>query len=203
MNSEIKIIEKPDWVSWDDIHDVLWKAHAENRRKGINMALPTLSSEKIGEKIISEGGKMFLAIEGNKIVGTLALIVKSGKRWYNYGQYGYLCFGAVLPEYSGKGIYRSLYQLVETTAKQMELSVLTSDTNEKNARMLKITKREGYHFVAMKACKDHFNIICAKWLEKCPYSLWYIKIRYSMSVLLTKLRYRMDSQKGKTKRFGI
>jgi GNAT superfamily N-acetyltransferase len=203
MNPEIKIIEKPDWVSWDDIHEVLWKAHAENRKKGINMALPTLSGDKIEEKIISEGGKIFLAIEGDKIVGTLALIVKSGKRWYNYGQYGYLCFGAVLPEYSGKGIYRSLYQLVETTAKQMELSVLTRDTNEKNARMLKITKQEGYHFVAIKACEDHFNIVRAKWLEECPYSMWYIKTRYLTSVLLTKLRFRMDPQKGKTKRFGI
>lgn len=200
MDSDIKIIEKPDWVSWDDIHEVLWKAHAENRKKGIFMSYPSLSGEEIRKKI-GDNGKMFLAIEGNKVVGTLALLVKSGKQWYNYGQYGYLCFGAVLPEYSGKGIYRSLYQLVEITARQMELSVLTRDTNEKNARMLKITKQEGYHFVEFKAYKDHFNIVRAKWLEKCPYSLWYIKIRYLISVLKTKLRYKMDPQKGKTRRF--
>lgn len=198
--SDIQIIEKPDWVSWDDIHDVLWNAHEQNRKKGIFMSYPSLFGEEIRKKI-GDNGKMFLAIEGNKVVGTLALIVKSGKRWYNYGRYGYLCFGAVLPEYSGKGIYRSLYQLVETTAKQMELSVLTRDTNEKNARMLKITKQEGYHFVEFKAYKDHFNIVRAKWLEKCPYSLWYIKIRYLISVLKTKLRYKMDPQKGKTRRF--
>lgn len=202
MDSAIQIIEKPNWVTWDDIHKVLWEAHAENRKKGIIMSYPSLSGDEIKRKI-GENGKMFVAIEGNKVVGTLALIKKTGKQWYISGQYGYLCFGAVLPEYSGKGIYRSLYQLAENTAKQMELLVLTRDTNEKNARMLKITKQEGYHFVKCKACKDHFNIVRAKWLDKCPFPLWYTKFRYSLSVIKTKSRYRMDPQRGKTKRFGI
>ena len=202
MNNSIQIIEKPDWVSWDDIHNVMWDAHAENREKGIIMSYPSLSGDEIKRKI-GENGKMFVAIEGNKVVGTLALIKKTGKQWYISGQYGYLCFGAVLPEYSGKGIYKSLYQLAENTAKQMELLVLTRDTNEKNARMLKITKQEGYHFVKCKACKDHFNIVRAKWLDKCPFPLWYTKFRYSLSVIKTKSRYRMDPQRGKTKRFGI
>ena len=202
MNDTIQIIEKPEWVSWEDIHNVLWEAHAENRKKGIIMSYPSLSGEEIRKKI-GDNGKMFVAIVGNEVVATLALIIRSGNRWYNSGQYGYLCFGAVLPDYSGRGIYRSLYQLAENTARQMELLVLTRDTNEKNARMLKITKQEGYHFVACKACKDHFNIVRAKWLVNNPFPLWYIKIRYTLSVLKAKTRYSMDPQKGKTKRFGI
>ena len=202
MNTEIQIIEKPDWVSWDEIHEVLWKAHEQNRQKGIIMSYPSLSGKEISDRI-GDNGIMFLAIDGNKVVGTLALIARIGKLWYDSGKYGYLCFGAVLPEYSGKGIYRLLYQRAECTAKQMGLLVLTRDTNEKNARMLRITKQEGYHFVQLKAYKDHFNIVRAKWLVECPYSLWYIKLRYSISVLKTKLRYRMDPQKGKTRRFGI
>lgn len=202
MDSGIQIMEKPDWVSWDEIHEVLWKAHEKNREKGIIMAYPSLSGEEIKNKIGNKG-KMFLAIKGNKVVGTLALIEKMGNRWYNTGRYGYLCFGAVLPEYSGKGIYRSLYQLAETTAKQMNLPVLTRDTNENNARMLKITIQEGYHFVECKAWKDHFNIVRAKWLDKCPYPTWYIRTRFILSKTITKLRYKMDPQKGKVKRFGI
>lgn len=202
MISDIQIIEKPDWISWDEIHEVLWKAHEQNRQKGIIMSYPSLTGEEIRVKI-GENGKIFLAIDGNQVVGTLALIMRIGKLWYDSGEYGYLCFGAVLPEYSGKGIYRLLYQHAECTAKQMGLQVLTKDTNEKNARMLKITKQEGYHFVQLKAYKDHFNIVCAKWSGECPYSLWYIKMRYLISVLKTKLKYRMDPQKGKTKRFSI
>jgi GNAT superfamily N-acetyltransferase len=201
MESELQIVEKPEWVSWDEIHEVLWKAHEQNRKKGIIMSYPSLSGEEIRNKI-GDKGKMFVAIEDDKVIGTLALIKKVGKQWYNTGQYGYLCFGAVLPECSGKGVYRSLYQLAETTAKQMGLLVLTRDTNENNARMLKITKQEGYHFVECKAWKDHFNIVRAKWLDKCPYPTWYIKTRFLLSKMIIKLRYRMDPLKGKVKRFG-
>lgn len=201
MYSKIQVIEKPEWVSWDEIHEVLWKAHEQNRKKGIIMSYPSLSGEEIRNKI-GDKGKMFVAIEDDKVIGTLALIKKVGKQWYNTGQYGYLCFGAVLPECSGKGVYRSLYQLAETTAKQMGLLILTRDTNENNARMLKITKQEGYHFVECKAWKDHFNIVRAKWLDKCPYPTWYIKTRFLLSKMIIKLRYRMDPLKGKVKRFG-
>lgn len=200
MDNSIQIIEKPDWVSWDEIHEVLFSAHAKNRANGINMKKPTLPGEEIAKEIGNEG-KMFVALDGMHVVGTLALIRKNGKSWYINGKYGYLCYGAVLPEYGGKGIYRSLYQLAETTAKQLGLEILTRDTNERNARMLKITKQEGYHFVAYKVCSDHFNIVRAKWLGKCPYPVWYINVRFYISKGKAKLRYKMDPEKGRIKRF--
>ena len=202
MDSEIKVMEKPDWVSWDDIHEVLVNAHAQNRANGIIMKKPSLPGEKIAEEIGNDG-KMFVAMEDNKVVGTLALIKKEGNKWYNSCKYGYLCYGAVLPECSGKGIYRSLYQVAEATAKQEGLLVLTRDTNERNARMLKITKQEGYYFVDLKVCEDHFNIVRAKWLDKCPYPSWYIRIRYVCSKWYKKVRFKMDPQRGKIKRFGL
>ena len=202
MEQNIKIVEKPEWVSWDEIHNVLWKAHENNRSKGIIMAFPSLSGEEIKKKI-GEDGKMFIALDGKKVVGTLALIKKTGKEWYCSGEYGYLCFGAVLSEYSGKGVYRSLYQLAEPMARKMGLTILTRDTNEHNARMLKIAKQEGYYFVEYRVCKDHFNIVRAKWLNGCPYSESYIKMRFLLSKFYKKIRFRMDKEKGKVKRFGI
>lgn len=202
MNADIQIMEKPDWVSWDEIHDVLWKAHEKNRAKGIIMFYPSLSGKDIKSKI-GANGKMFVALDGDKVVGTLALIKKTGKKWYCTGDYGYLCFGAVLSDYSGKGIYRSLYQIAEPTARKMGLTLLTRDTNEHNERMLKITKQEGYHFVEYKAYKDHFNIVRAKWLTGCPYSEGYIKLRFLLSKIGKRIRYRMDPKKGKVKRFGL
>ena len=202
MNTDINIIEKPDWVSWDEIHEVLWKAHEKNRENGVIMSYPSLTGEEI-KKRIENNGKMYVAIDGQNVIGTLALIIKKGNKWYNKGSYGYLCFGAVLPNYSGKGIYRSLYKVAETTAINMGIFVITRDTNEKNARMLKISKQEGYHFVECKAYKDHFNIVRAKWLDGCPYSSWYIKMRFLLSKFKQKTRYKMVPGKGRVKRFGI
>lgn len=202
MESEIQIMEKPDWVSWNEIHEVIWNAHAQNREKGVIMAYPSLSGDEIKRRI-ENNGKMFVALDGQNVIGTLALIIKEGKKWYNQETYGYLCFGAVLPDYSGKGIYRSLYKVAETTALNQGISVITRDTNEANARMLKISKQEGYHFVECKAYKDHFNIVRAKWLGKCPFPTWYIQTRFLFSQIYVKTRFRMDSNKGKVKRFGI
>jgi GNAT superfamily N-acetyltransferase len=166
------------------------------------MSYPSLSGDEI-KKRIENNGKMYLAIEGQNVIGTLALIIKKGNKWYNKGMYGYLCFGAVLPNYSGKGIYRSLYKVAETTALNMGISVITRDTNEKNARMLKISKQEGYHFVECKAYKDHFNIVRAKWLDGCPYPSLYIKLKFHLSKFKQKIRYKMVPGKGRVKRFGI
>lgn len=202
MNSKIQIVKKPDWVSWDEIHLVLFKAHASNREHGINMRKPSLPGDQIASEIGNDG-IMFVALDDQNVVGTLAIIKMTGKKWYCSGEYGYLCFGAVLPEYGGKGVYRSLYHDVEETAKQLGLSVLTRDTNEKNARMLKITKKEGYHFVDYKGCRDHYNIVRAKWLVSCPFPTWYIRVRFLLSKLYMKARFKIDPNKGKVKRFGI
>ena len=32
---DIKIMQKPDWVSWDDIHELLLEAHKKNIKNGI------------------------------------------------------------------------------------------------------------------------------------------------------------------------
>ena len=47
MTADISIIEKLEWVSWDEIHDVLWKAHERNRANGGLMSYPSLSGEEL------------------------------------------------------------------------------------------------------------------------------------------------------------
>jgi len=78
MSDRFQIIEKPDWVSWDEIHDVLWKAHAQNREKGVIMAYPSLTGDEIKRRV-ENNGKMFIALDGQNVIGTLALIIKKGK----------------------------------------------------------------------------------------------------------------------------
>lgn len=202
MNQNIQILERPEWVSWDEIHNVLWKAHEDNRSKGINMAFPALPGEKIQEKI--EGrGKMLVAMDGKKVVGTAALIVKVNYLWCGKGDYAYCCFASVLPEYNGRGVYKALDLRREELALSMKLTRMIADTHENNKHRLDIAKKAGYKFVGLKACKDHYNVIMVKWLNGCPYSENYIKLRFLLSKFWKRIRYRMDSKKGRTKRFGI
>ena len=202
MREKIQIIEKPDWVSWDEIHEVLWAAHSKNRENGIIMAFPSLAGDEIREKIGNEG-KMFVAMDGDKVIGTVGLIKGNAKRWYTNGNYGHLCFAAVLPGYEGEGIYRSLNEKRELYAKENNCSVLIGDTNERNTKMIEIKKKEGYRLICYKVCKDHFNVVMAKWLQPCPFSPWYILFRFYFSMIYLKTRFKMVPGKGRTKRFGI
>ena len=51
FGNEITIIERPSFVSWEDISNVLKSAHAQNVKKGIIMLYPQLSPEQLKEKI--------------------------------------------------------------------------------------------------------------------------------------------------------
>ena len=202
MNSDIQIIEKPDWISWNEIHDVLWKAHEQNRKKGINMALPALPGEEIRKRIEGKG-KMLVAIIDGKVVGTAAIKKKYANLWCGKEEYAYICFASVLPDYNGQGVYKALDIKREEVALEMGLDKLLGDTHEKNEHRLVIAKKAGYKFVKLSVWKDHYNIVMVKWLNGCPYPTWYIKLRFVFLKSVTKVRYKIDPQKGKKKRFGI
>jgi len=194
----IHVLEKPDWLSWDEIHNVLWKAHAQNREKGMNMALPALPGEKIREKI--EGhGKMLVAIWDDKIVGTAAIKVKHVNLWCGKGEYAYCCFASVLSDYSGTGIYKKLNLEREKIAREMGFARMLFDTHEDNERVLDVNKKNGYTPVDISIWQDHYNVIMVKWLDGCPFPDWYCTMQFFIHKWYRKLRFKP----GRIKRFGI
>ena len=198
--TNLQIVEKPDWVSWDEIHEVLWKAHAENREKGMNMAFPALPGEKIREILEKARGKMFVALdENNKVIGTAAIKVKSVNLWCGSGDYAYFCFAAILPEHRGNGIYKSLYIYRERESLKMGLDRILFDTHEHNRRIIDVNSRHGFKPVDISVWKDHYNVVMVKWLNGCPYSDWFCKLQFLAHKCYRKLRFKP----GKVKRFGI
>lgn len=198
MQDSIQIIEKPEWVSWDDIHELLWNAHAVNREKGINMAFPSLPGDKIREKIEGKG-KMFVALDGKRLVGTAAVISKESSIWCGHENYGYCCFSAVLPEYAGRGIYKSFVHLQEQEAVSMGIDKMMFDSHELNRRVFEVNERNGYKAVDFSVWKDHYNIVMVKWLKGCPYSDIYCHCQFLLHKYYRKLRYKP----GRIKRFGV
>lgn len=184
---KIQITEKPDWVSWDEIHDVLVKAHAKNRSNGINMRKPSLPGEEIKEEIGNDG-VMLVALVGKKVVGTAAILPKSRTTWYSKGAYGYLCFASVLPNYNGLGVYKSLCVKREEIARNRGLNKLYIDTHHKNIHVIDINKRNGFIFVGVKVLSDHWNVELFKWLDGCPYSDLRIWFGRTFSCIIAGLR---------------
>ena len=196
----IEIIEKPDWVSWDEIHEVLWQAHAENREKGMNMAFPALPGEKIRENLEKNRGKIFVALgENNRVIATAAIKVKRANLWCGRGDYAYFCFASILPEYRGHGIYKSMYIRRERETKKMGLHRILFDTHEHNLRVIDANSLHGFKSVDISVWKDHYNVIMVKWLDGCPYSDRYCTWQFLIHKWYRKLRFKP----GRVKRFGI
>ena len=182
MLPEIKIIEKPDWVSWDDIKQCLVDAHAVNRARGINMAHYQWPAEKIRE-YIGHDGVILVALDGKKVVGTAAISRKVSDGWFAKGEYAYMCFASVLPQYNGQGIYSRLIQLREKIALEQNYTVFVLDTHEKNTKIRKISQSNGYRLVGYIRAKsnDHYNVVMAKWPAVRPHSKLYCRFRFYIS----------------------
>lgn len=188
MESRIKIIEKPDWVSWEDIKRCLYEAHAANRAKGMNMAHYQWPTEKFVDAI-GENGRMFVALDGEKLVGVAAVCDKTGNSWYAKGKFAYMGFAGVLPEYKGCGIYNELVKVREDFAKQHDYRILTFDTHQNNKVIQKTALKNGYRYVRFfrAASKDHYCVIMAKWLDGCPYSKFYCFYKFNVTKMKTLL----------------
>lgn len=191
MNKDIQIIEKPDWVSWDDIKQCLYTAHATNRANGINMAHYQWPAEQIKESL-GKNGVMLVAIDDKIVVGTAAIAEKERNTWYINGRYAYMCFASVLPDYNGQGIYKALIKKREEIARALDYNVLYIDTHYKNEKIINISKKNGYKLVRFfrSSGKDHYSVSMVKWLNKCPFSEDFIQKKYRISKILTKIQYK-------------
>lgn len=193
MDSEIKIIEKPDWVSWEDIKECLYEAHAVNRAMGINMAHYQWPADRIRESL-GKNGFMLIALDGKKVVGTAGVGEKFGRNWYVRGQrYAYMCFAGVLPQYSGKGIFKMLEIKREEFAKQYGYDILVGDTHANNKHRLDMALNNGFRLVNYfrATSGDHYSVVYVKWLDDCPYSGFYCCWKYQLSKLKTILRTKL------------
>lgn len=183
------IIEKPQSISWDTIHETLWNAHAQNRQRGVIMSFPSLSGELLREKVENGNGAIWVAICDDIVVGTAAYTIQKSKYWFHNGQYFYNCLDCVLPKYSGLGIYRSLSSIREEIRKQTGHKLVVLETHERNDNVISLQIKNGFQKVVYKKCSDHNNVVMAKWEEgTCPFSRFQIKSHYLWSYMKVQFR---------------
>lgn len=195
---EIKVMPKPDWVSWDDIHELLLAAHKKNIDKGITMNATTRTGEGI-KRYLGEDGRCFVALCGDQLVGTTSVRIAVGERWYDEGKIiSKGVMSAILPKFQGLGILEEMNELRDAYIAEKGVQVMEGDTAEENVLVRKLVARNGFKEVRFFPAKNqnHFSVFFVKWLEGCPFSDRQIKRRFNISKFLTKLQYK----KGKIER---
>ena len=190
MVSDIQIMEKPDWVSWEEIHEVVYNAHESNRNKGVDIQNAHLSGEQLKESL-GPDGVCFVALDGDKVVATSSVAFHTLNAWFARGQKaGYGTLSAVLPEYKGQHLFSKLEQMRVAYAKDKGCTGFYGKTAEGNTKRRSIAKKDGYFEVSIgRASFNPHNYITAyKWLDRRPFPAGYIRLRFFISWLILKIK---------------
>lgn len=188
---KIVVMPKPDWISWEDIHQLLLSAHKKNIDKGMVMGTSQLSGQEL-EKRIGEMGRCFVALADDTLVGTTSVGFFNGRSWYDKNQLvAHSMLAGILPKYQGIGIVDELNAMRDAYIREVGAAIIQADTAENNTIVRKNAKRNGYHEVEYRSFKSgHYSVIFVKWLNGCPFSEKYINRRYVLSERLTKIQYK-------------
>lgn len=193
MEEKIVYMEKPEWVSWEQIRECIYRGHESNRQNGVFMINTTKSAEEIKTHI--GDGHCFVALKGKDVVGTFSLKFIRSKRWWAKGLVAYPCLDAIIPEYKGVDVYFELDRLRMRCIKESGIRIIQSNTSESNKLIQKIVKKKGFKTVMYtKSGKgaDYYSLIFVKWLDGCPYSDRYINFMFYLSKVFVRTVYRPD-----------
>ena len=195
----IQILEKPDWISFDDIHELLYEAHKNNREKGLNVKTAEMTGVEL-EAHIGKNGKCFVALDGNKLIGTTSYRIINRNYWCVKDKVVDRILVGILPEYQGQHISTLLFDKILNEAQINGYKYIETRTSENNEIMQAISIKDGYRHIDFLSTKaDHFTVVMLKWLDACPYSMSQIDWHYKWRKFIIKLRYKP----GRIKRFGI
>ena len=198
MKSDFLICPKPDMLSFDEVHRLLWKANEANRRSGFVLRTSNLSGEEL-KKRIGEDGKCFVAFDGDRLIGTISVRFLQRNTWFAKGRVADYMLAAVDPEYQGKHVNTLLSEAVFQFVREQGCGIIELDTAESNIHAIRVYEHFGFRKVSFKANPggDHYSVIMAKWLDYCPFSAAFCRIRYVLKRWISLLRFKPD----KTKRF--
>lgn len=189
--SEIQFMEKPDWVSWEDVCECIRKANAVNDKKGFHMSFASHSPEEMKNEI--RNGACFVAISDNKVVGTLGYSIRKLRRWWVFGNVIYYVNDGILPEYRGTDVYFGLSELRDNAIKKTGIRINQFNTAEQNKAVIKINKLYGYKLVQFTPTKkgaDYYSVTMVRWDDGCPFPDWFLNFMYNLSRLVSKTLWK-------------
>ena len=186
--SDIQFMEKPDWVSWEDVCDCIHKANTVNDKKGFHMLFADITPDELKDKL--KDGKCFVALHNNKVVGTTSFIIRDLKRWYRHGKVLYHNYESIHPEYRGTDVYFGLCELKDKYVRESGIRVFQFHTAEKNKTIIRINKMYGFKLVQFKPTAkgaNYYSVTMVQWMDGCPFPDWFVNFMFKSSRFFFKL----------------
>ena len=170
----ILVVEKPESITYDQIHRLLWEANEQNRRSGFHLRTAELSGIEL-EKRIGKNGKCFVAMDGTKLIGTISVRLVERNTWYFKGLLPDYILAGVLPEYQGMHVNSMLAAKVFEFAGNNDFDAIELDTATNNLHAINVYKHQGFKIVdyVIHPELDHDSVVMIKWLRKHKQNRFY------------------------------
>lgn len=153
VSVNIRPIEYDDCITYEEIQNLLSKAHRVNEEKGLSYATATQSVEKLRQKI--GYGVCFVALDNSKLIGTATVCLKDIDYWYYTGQVVLIKLVAVDPENKHAKVGTRLIKKCIEYANMIGAKVVVTDSAEQNIIFKKLVTR--LDFVEIDYCKYRAN----------------------------------------------
>ena len=189
--SEIRFIEKPDWITWSQIRDCIYQAHSINRKKNIYILNSEMSDEEFAERYEkNQNLHCFVALDGDRVVGVQAVKFVKMNRWWAKGKrVAYTCLDGILPAYRGTDVFLGLDRMRMKCITDSGVRIIQCNRAENNKSVLKLCKLGGFKYVQYSATgkgATYYSVIMVKWLDGCPYSDTFCIFMYKLSKFFVK-----------------
>ena len=198
MDDVIIIKTIQEWGgSYDEIHEVLYRAHQANRDRGIVYKSALLDGNGIRNRV--GNGMTLVAIKDDIVIGTASVSLRTGKYWFDRGLLvAHYCLAGVLPEFQGQGIMKKLDEIRDSFAISYGAKIIRSGTAEKNIIQRKKFKKTGFIPVDFLVTKGngYYSVMYAKWIDtSIAPSKFFCRLHHFKSKIRTRLFYKPDGSK--------
>lgn len=193
--SEIKYMEKPDWVSWEDVNECIRAADTANHKKGLHMHIAKVTPDEMKEDL--KDGRCFVAMCGDKVIGTGSYKIRNLRKWYRWGKVIYYSYDGIRPEYRGTDVYFLLSDLREKYIKETGIRVYQFHTAENNKTVIRFNLKFGYKMVLFRPNfigSNYYSVTMLKWEDGCPFPDWYLKAMFNLSKFVTKTFFTTEGK---------
>lgn len=197
MQGIIRIIEKPEWLSWDDLANCQYRAHESNKTFGVNMTCANYTGNMLKDAV--EDGVTLVALnESNVLVGMLSVVFRDINQWWHKGKAAYICYVAVAPEFKGSGVYKILSKKADEIVRNKSVNVKYLHTHVDNKIAIKAYQKDGYLKVRFSpgSGTNYYCVEMAQWIDGGG-NRYICRLMYLITELITRVIYKP----GKIRRF--
>ena len=195
MNN-IKIVEKSNFVSWEEITELIHDAYAEREKQNLHFAAFKSTPEENAQKIID--GKKVVGLVFLKCPSWPYLTNKNGKeKWYCDKNYGTVINLSVKEKYKSRGIGRKLLEKLIEECNKQKLDSIMIDTSSSLKRLNKFYDSYGFKKIDYISwpTTNYYTVIRRLNLNGKNYNFIYRNLKYYWSKIKTLIMIDINGEK--------